>query len=189
MKEVIKRLEKYVRVEYLVHQHHVCLETVADLNDLIEAFKAQREVDEEIVRRLGLLTESPSTNRPYLDGKIISVRCGFLLKITALLTDTQPPESIISEPEPCKFCGSESSRYSSHFGLSHAIVCNQCGANGPIAYSKEKAVEQWNRCSSSDAEKLERVRVAVRGVKDLGFLNAQARSKFIDKIFSIVKED
>lgn len=57
----------------------------------------------------------------------------------------------MNEPMPCPFCGSHGDNiYVNVFWEDHddpyfVTKCRGCGANGPYADKKEKAIELWNR--------------------------------------------
>jgi Lar family restriction alleviation protein len=57
----------------------------------------------------------------------------------------------MSELKPCPFCGEkkrlESCRpcYDLNRPDAHAVVCQKCGAWGPLAVSYDKGRENWNQ--------------------------------------------
>ena len=48
----------------------------------------------------------------------------------------------------CPFCGGDKMQYLKSNGWEgplHSVVCLDCFAKGPKEYSKEKAIESWNK--------------------------------------------
>lgn len=60
-----------------------------------------------------------------------------------------------SRLRPCPFCGNEDdlelktgSSALTCYGIAHAVICNQCEAQGPYStISEEKAISYWNENS------------------------------------------
>lgn len=56
----------------------------------------------------------------------------------------------MTELEPCPFCGSHGNdiyvdEFWERYDKPYFVTCHGCGANGPYADKKEKAIESWNR--------------------------------------------
>jgi Lar family restriction alleviation protein len=58
-----------------------------------------------------------------------------------------------AEMKPCRFCGNENCVVDGT-SLYH-VTCLKCEAHGPLEYTKEDAVEAWNRAWESFKEATE----------------------------------
>lgn len=55
-----------------------------------------------------------------------------------------------TKPKPCPFCGSDDIRMDE--SIIDYCYCPDCGVSGPIAKSKERAINFWNQMPRDEEE-------------------------------------